>query len=73
MIYLDNSATTKPHPDVLHSFQQVSTSFYANPSSIHPLGGEAEQLLLTAKKTSSKNITCFTRGDYIYSKWNRRK
>ena len=54
MIYLDNSATTKPHPDVLHSFQQVSTSFYANPSSIHPLGGEAEQLLLTAKKQAAK-------------------
>src|SRR5699024_8638332 len=54
MIYLDNSAITKPHQDVLHSIQQVSTSFYANPSSIHPLGGEAEQLLLTAKKQAAK-------------------
>ncbi|MGY0693057.1 cysteine desulfurase family protein [Virgibacillus sp. FSP13] len=49
MIYLDNSATTKPHPEVLKSFQQVSETYFANPSSIHQFGGEAEKLLLTAK------------------------
>src|SRR5699024_8094742 len=35
---------------VLKSFQQVSERFFANPSSIHQLGGEAEQLLLKAKQ-----------------------
>lgn len=45
MIYLDNSATTKPYPEVLKSFQQVSDMYFANPSSIHPLGGETEKLL----------------------------
>ncbi|WP_106496891.1 cysteine desulfurase family protein [Lentibacillus sp. Marseille-P4043] len=50
MIYLDNSATTKPHPEVLKSFQQVSETYFANPSSIHQFGGEAEKLLLTAKE-----------------------
>ncbi|MFZ3578228.1 cysteine desulfurase family protein [Virgibacillus sp. DJP39] len=49
MIYLDNSATTKPNPSVLQSFNQVSESFFANPSSIHQLGSEVEQLLLKAK------------------------
>ena len=53
MIYLDNSATTKPHPDVLNSFNHVSTQFFANPSSIHQLGGKGEQLLLTAKKQAA--------------------
>lgn len=50
MIYLDNSATTKPDPEVVKSFQQVSERFFANPSSIHQLGGESEQLLLEAKQ-----------------------
>lgn len=27
MIYLDNSATTKPYPEVLHVYQQVSERF----------------------------------------------
>ncbi|WP_010099198.1 cysteine desulfurase family protein [Ornithinibacillus scapharcae] len=53
MIYLDNSATTKPHPEVLKSFQQVSSSFFANPSSIHQLGGETEKLLYTSKQQAA--------------------
>ncbi|WP_087971928.1 cysteine desulfurase family protein [Oceanobacillus rekensis] len=53
MIYLDNSATTKPDTAVLESFQQVSSNFFANPSSIHQLGGTAEKLLLTAKRQAA--------------------
>ncbi|HLR70099.1 MAG TPA: cysteine desulfurase family protein [Pseudogracilibacillus sp.] len=50
MIYLDNSATTKPDPSVLSSFQQVSEKYYGNPSSIHELGGEVEQLYNRARE-----------------------
>lgn len=50
MIYLDNSATTKPDPSVLSSFQQVSEKYYGNPSSIHELGGEVEQLYHRARE-----------------------
>lgn len=53
MIYLDNSATTKPDPSVLKSFEQVSKQFFANPSSIHQLGSETEQLLVKAKKQAA--------------------
>lgn len=53
MIYLDNSATTMPHPEVLKSFEQVSTSFFANPSSIHQLGGETEKLLYKSKQQAA--------------------
>lgn len=49
MIYLDNSATTRPDPSVLESFNQVTTNYYGNPSSIHQFGGLAEKLLITAK------------------------
>lgn len=49
MIYLDNSATTKPDQSVIESFAQVSNDYFANPSSIHHLGGKAEKLLVTAR------------------------
>lgn len=54
MIYLDNSATTKPDPSVLKSFQQVTENFFANPSSIHQLGGEAEKLLIKSKEQAAQ-------------------
>lgn len=49
MIYLDNSATTKPHKEVLNTFVQVNESFYANPASIHGAGVEANALLDRAR------------------------
>ncbi|ARI76792.1 cysteine desulfurase family protein [Halobacillus mangrovi] len=45
MIYLDNSATTHPLPEVLESYQKVADQYYANPSSVHRFGSEAERLL----------------------------
>lgn len=54
MIYLDNSATTKPNAEVVQSFQQVTERFFANPSSIHQFGGEAEHLLVKARKQAAE-------------------
>lgn len=54
MIYLDNSATTKPEASVLKSYEKVSMHFFANPSSIHSLGGESEKLLHQAKGEAAK-------------------
>jgi cysteine desulfurase len=50
LIYLDNSATTKPYEEVLHAFAHVATRYFANPSSLHGLGAEAENLLAQARK-----------------------
>ena len=49
MIYFDNSATTKPLPEVIDSFMKVSTDFFGNPSSLHNFGGKAEQFLRQAR------------------------
>lgn len=49
MIYFDNSATTKPHQDVLNTFVKVNEQFYANPASIHAAGTEANLLLDRAR------------------------
>lgn len=49
MIYFDNSATTKPFPEVINSFVKVSTDYFGNPSSLHGMGGQAEKLLSQAR------------------------
>lgn len=49
MIYFDNSATTKPYPEVLDSFIKVSSEFFGNPSSLHGIGAQAEKLLSQAR------------------------
>lgn len=54
MIYFDNSATTKPYKEVLDSFMKVSADFFANPSSLHSFGGQAEKLLTTAREQVAK-------------------
>lgn len=45
MIYFDNSATTKPHDEVIESYQTVSENYYGNASSQHQLGYDANKLL----------------------------
>jgi len=50
MIYFDNSATTKPYPEVLDTFVKVAGQFFGNPSSIHHLGLQAEKLLSQARE-----------------------
>ena len=50
MIYFDNSATTKPYDEVLDAFMKISRNFFANPSSLHQLGGHADSLIGQARK-----------------------
>ncbi|EPZ37770.1 cysteine desulfurase [Anoxybacillus ayderensis] len=50
MMYLDNSATTKPFPEVLQSFFKVASDYFGNPSSLHGLGMQAERLLTQARE-----------------------
>jgi cysteine desulfurase len=42
MIYFDETATTRPDPDVLRQFVDDSRHFYANPNSTHVAGKEAK-------------------------------
>jgi cysteine desulfurase len=54
MIYLDNSATTKPDGAVLESFNQVSNKYFANPASIHSFGATSEKLLVKAREQAAQ-------------------
>lgn len=53
MIYLDNSATTKPYPEVMDTYRIVSEQYFANPSSLHSLGGHSEQLLAQSRQQAA--------------------
>lgn len=57
MIYFDNSATTKPFPEVIDSFVKVSAEYFANPSSLHAFGGQAEKLLSQARTQAAKLLS----------------
>ncbi|MBS4202575.1 cysteine desulfurase family protein [Lederbergia citrea] len=50
MIYLDNSATTRPNDEVLDAYIKVNENFFANASSLHNFGGKVEQLITKARE-----------------------
>ncbi|MBA1434983.1 cysteine desulfurase family protein [Bombilactobacillus bombi] len=64
MIYFDNSATTLIEPTVLKTYQKVSQDFFGNPSSLHHLGDQAQQILNSARQQIAQIINCQT--DEIY-------
>ncbi|MBO4266616.1 MAG: cysteine desulfurase [Lachnospiraceae bacterium] len=49
MIYLDNSATTRPFKEVTEYMSEVMRDTYGNPSSMHRAGVEAEAVIKKAK------------------------
>lgn len=58
MIYLDNAATTKIHPEVIKTITDTMTNIWGNPSSIHSKGLEAKSLLDNSRRTISQHINC---------------
>lgn len=50
MIYFDNSATTMPDASVMDTFMKAGARFFANPSSLHSPGMEAERLMEKARE-----------------------
>lgn len=44
-VYLDHTATTPVHPDVVTSMHRVLDSVFGNPSSLHAFGREAKEYL----------------------------
>jgi len=61
IIYLDNASTTKLDTTVKETFSSALDKYYANPSSIHKLGQEANYLL---NKTKDEIITLLRCSDH---------
>ncbi len=49
-VYLDNSATTRPYPEVLELMCMIQAESYGNPSSMHEKGLTAEKLVQEARR-----------------------
>jgi len=49
-VYLDNSATTRPYPEVIGLMSRVQAETFGNPSSMHEKGLAAEKLIGEARR-----------------------
>ncbi|MBX3373985.1 MAG: cysteine desulfurase [Phycisphaeraceae bacterium] len=58
MIYLDNNATTKPHPEVIAAVTQALTECWHNPSSVHRPGQVARQHVERAREEVATFLNC---------------
>ena len=67
IIYLDNSATTRPYDEVTGHMADVAANTYGNPSSMHTLGIEAERLVKASRDTLAKCLEADPREIYFTS------
>jgi cysteine desulfurase len=58
VIYLDNSATTPMHAEVIEAMVDVMQNIIGNPSSLHGLGVKAERLLEQARNVLALSLRC---------------
>ena len=57
LIYLDNSATTKPCDKTVEYINKALSEAWGNPSSLHTLGMEAETVVEKARQTIATSIS----------------
>jgi cysteine desulfurase len=55
-VYLDNSATTRPRPEVVEAMNEALTSGFGNPSSMYRLGLSAEKAVREARIAVARSI-----------------
>ncbi len=58
MIYLDNSATTKPAKEVADAVYEMLTDNFGNPSSFHSVGINANLKIRWAREMLAKALSC---------------
>lgn len=58
LLYMDYAATTPMYEEVIETMTEVMRSFYGNPSSLHAMGAEAEQLVVRARQTVAAMLQC---------------
>ena len=66
IIYLDNSATTKPCEKAIKYINNALTATWGNPSSLHILGMQAENIVTNARNATAKLISA-KRGEIIFT------
>jgi cysteine desulfurase len=53
---MDNSATTRPFPEVIETMAGIYSEQFGNPSSLHRMGYESEKLVRKARKSVASLI-----------------
>ena len=64
LVYLDNSATTKPCKQAVEAAVYAMENAYGNPSSLYEFGMKAEDIITVARQSVAKELSC--REDEIY-------
>ncbi|MBI5300424.1 MAG: cysteine desulfurase NifS [Deltaproteobacteria bacterium] len=67
VIYLDNNATTKPHPDVLSALLPFYTELWGNPSSIHHFGSQVTKHVDHARDQVARLIGAQKSNEIIFT------
>jgi cysteine desulfurase len=58
MIYLDNSATTRPYDAVISAVGHFMEEEYGNPSSLHRMGLQSEKAVKQARRQIAQGLNC---------------
>ena len=64
VVYLDNSATTRPCEAAINNISSALVSEWGNPSSLHDMGFKAQMLVDNTRKSVAATLKC--REDEIY-------
>ena len=67
MVYLDNSATTKPCAGAVEAAVQMMTENFGNASSLHGAGVQAMKVLMEARRTVADALGCDSAEIYFTS------
>ncbi|MBR3738727.1 MAG: cysteine desulfurase [Eubacterium sp.] len=67
MVYLDNSATTKPEKEVADKIYEMLTDNFGNPSSFHRAGLDANDEITKAREAIAKALFCKSEEIYFTS------
>ena len=67
MVYLDNSATTKPCDAAVKAAVQMMTENFGNASSLHGAGVQAMKVLMEARRTVADALGCDSAEIYFTS------
>ncbi|MDO8493929.1 MAG: IscS subfamily cysteine desulfurase [Deltaproteobacteria bacterium] len=67
MIYLDNNATTKVHPEVLEAMLPFYTQYWGNASSLHPFGAQVGPHLDRARQQVADLLEAQRESEIIFT------
>ena len=65
MIYLDNAATTKTHPEVVEAMLPYFTEYYGNPSSVYDFSANSKKAVAHARETIASALGARTNEIYF--------